>query len=94
MLTFNSGIYENSGIRTSPIFTAEGVGKVVVFVHCMVLYHKGLVLIGATVVERLCRAVVHSLNPDETQVERLCCRAVVHSLNPDGTQVGTVQTEL
>ena len=35
----------------------------------MVLYYKGLVLIIATVMERLCcRAVVHSLNPDETRV--------------------------
>ena len=35
----------------------------------MVLYHKGLVLIGATVMERLCcGTVVHSLNPDGTRV--------------------------
>lgn len=51
---------------------AQEVGKInnsILFVHCMVLYYKGLVLIIATVMERLCcRAVVHSLNPDETRV--------------------------
>ena len=58
---------KNSGIRTSVTFMAQEVGKY--FSLCMVLYHKGLVLIVATVMERLCcRAVVHSLNPDETRV--------------------------
>ena len=50
---------------------AQGVSKIVVLycVHRIVLYHKGLVLIGATVMKRLhCRAVVRSLNPDGTQV--------------------------
>lgn len=64
-----TGVHSN---ENSVIRIAQGVGRIgsgIVFVYCVVLYHKGLVLIVATVMERLhCRAVVHSLNPDETQV--------------------------
>ena len=37
---------------------------------CLILYHKGLMLIVATLVERLrCTAAAHLLPADETKVE-------------------------
>jgi len=45
-------------------------GVEAVIVDHLFLFHKGLVLIVATLVERLhLRAAAHSLPPDETKVE-------------------------